>query len=93
MTEDLPLAAATVKGRTGRASGFFGPGVARGSVALLAQVQEGASHAKSTVKCDALLVDTVSRSDTYPYVDVREDDVEMGTRPASRRSPRTSCST
>src|SRR5499427_9545852 len=44
----------------------------------LIQVQEGASHAKSTVKCDALLVDTVSRSDTYPYVDVREDDVEMG---------------
>ena len=44
----------------------------------LVQVQEGAAHAKSTVKCDALLVDTVSRSDTYPYVDVREDDVEMG---------------
>ena len=36
------------------------------------------AHSKSTVKCDALLVDTVSRSDTYPYVDVREDDVEMG---------------
>src|SRR5205809_761645 len=44
----------------------------------LIQVQEGAAHSKSTVKCDALLVDTVSRSDTYPYVDVREDDVEMG---------------
>jgi len=44
----------------------------------LVQVQEGAAHAKSTVRCDALLVDTVSRSDTYPYVDVREDDVEMG---------------
>jgi Fe-S cluster assembly protein SufB len=44
----------------------------------LAQVQEGAAHSKSTVKCDALLVDAVSRSDTYPYVDIREDDVEMG---------------
>ncbi|HEY6277862.1 MAG TPA: Fe-S cluster assembly protein SufB [Streptosporangiaceae bacterium] len=44
----------------------------------LVQVQEGATHSKSTVKCDALLVDTSSRSDTYPYVDVREDDVEMG---------------
>ncbi|MHB1431023.1 MAG: Fe-S cluster assembly protein SufB [Streptosporangiaceae bacterium] len=44
----------------------------------LVQVAEGAEHAKSTVKCDALLVDSVSRSDTYPYVDVREDDVEMG---------------
>ena len=28
--------------------------------------------------CDALLVDTISRSDTYPYVDIREDDVTMG---------------
>ena len=44
----------------------------------LVQVQEGAHHSKSTVKCDALLVDTISRSDTYPYVDVREDDVSMG---------------
>jgi Fe-S cluster assembly protein SufB len=59
----------------------------------LVQVQDGAAHSKSTVKCDALLVDTVSRSDTYPYVDVREDDVEMATRPASPRSPKTSCST
>jgi Fe-S cluster assembly protein SufB len=44
----------------------------------LVQVADGAEHSRSTVKCDALLVDTVSRSDTYPYVDVREDDVEMG---------------
>lgn len=44
----------------------------------LVQIQEGAHHSKSTVKCDALLVDTISRSDTYPYVDVREDDVSMG---------------
>ena len=44
----------------------------------LVNVQDGAEHSKSTVKCDALLVDQVSRSDTYPYVDVREDDVEMG---------------
>src|SRR6202161_4442923 len=44
----------------------------------LVQVQEGAAHSKSTVKCDALLVDTISPSDTYPYVDVREGEVEMG---------------
>ncbi|MBU6213034.1 MAG: Fe-S cluster assembly protein SufB [Actinomycetales bacterium] len=44
----------------------------------LVQVQEGCSGAKSTVKCDALLVDDISRSDTYPYVDVRDDDVSMG---------------
>ncbi|HXW45151.1 MAG TPA: Fe-S cluster assembly protein SufB [Streptosporangiaceae bacterium] len=53
-------------------------GGGRTSYRGLVQVQEGAEHSKSTVKCDALLIDTVSRSDTYPYVDVREDDVEMG---------------
>src|ERR1700683_1316881 len=47
------------------------------SYRVLVKVQEGAAHSKSPVRCDALLVDTVSRSDTYPYVDVREDDVEM----------------
>ena len=44
----------------------------------LVQVLEGATNSKSNVVCDALLVDTISRSDTYPYVDVREDDVQMG---------------
>jgi Fe-S cluster assembly protein SufB len=53
-------------------------GGGRTSYRGLVEVREGSEHAKSTVKCDALLVDTVSRSDTYPYVDVREDDVEMG---------------
>ncbi|TDQ45946.1 Fe-S cluster assembly protein SufB [Actinorugispora endophytica] len=53
-------------------------GGGRASYRGLVQVQEGAEHSKSTVKCDALLIDTISRSDTYPYVDVREDDVEMG---------------
>src|SRR5919197_815126 len=53
-------------------------GGGRTSYRGLVQVNEGASHSKSTVKCDALLVDTISRSDTYPYVDVREDDVAMG---------------
>ena len=53
-------------------------GGGRTSYRGLVQVQEGAHHSKSTVKCDALLIDTISRSDTYPYVDVREDDVEIG---------------
>jgi Fe-S cluster assembly protein SufB len=44
----------------------------------LVQIQEGAHGSKSTVKCDALLVDAISRSDTYPYVDVREDDSSIG---------------
>jgi Fe-S cluster assembly protein SufB len=50
----------------------------RSSYRGLVQIMEGAHGSKSTVKCDALLVDPISRSDTYPYVDVREDDVTMG---------------
>jgi Fe-S cluster assembly protein SufB len=53
-------------------------GGGRTSYRGLVQIDEGAYGSKSTVKCDALLVDTISRSDTYPYVDVREDDVSMG---------------
>jgi Fe-S cluster assembly protein SufB len=49
----------------------------RSSYRGLVQVQEGAHHSASSVKCDALLVDSISRSDTYPYADVRTDDVSM----------------
>ena len=63
-------------------SSIVSKSVARGggrtSYRGLVQIQEGAYGSKSTVRCDALLVDTISRSDTYPYVDVREDDVSMG---------------
>ena len=53
-------------------------GGGRTSYRGLVQVLEGAEHSRSSVVCDALLVDQISRSDTYPYVDVREDDVQMG---------------
>src|SRR3989440_2352510 len=53
-------------------------GGGRTSYRGLVQVNPRAHHSRSTVKCDALLVDTISRSDTYPYVDIREDDVSMG---------------
>jgi Fe-S cluster assembly protein SufB len=53
-------------------------GGGRTSYRGLVQVMDGAAHSASNVKCDALLIDTISRSDTYPYVDVREDDVAMG---------------
>jgi Fe-S cluster assembly protein SufB len=63
-------------------SSIVSKSVARGggrtSYRGLVQVLEGSHHSASTVRCDALLVDTISRSDTYPYVDVREDDVSMG---------------
>jgi len=63
-------------------SSIVSKSVARGggrtSYRGLVQVLEGAKNSKSNVLCDALLVDQISRSDTYPYVDVREDDVHMG---------------
>jgi Fe-S cluster assembly protein SufB len=63
-------------------SNIVSKSVARGggrtSYRGLVQINKGSHHSKSTVKCDALLVDNISRSDTYPYVDVREDDVQMG---------------
>src|ERR1700759_662128 len=63
-------------------SSILSKSVARGggrtSYRGLIQINEGAHGSKSNVLCDALLVDQVSRSDTYPYVDIREDDVSMG---------------
>ena len=63
-------------------SSIISKSVARGggrtSYRGLVQINDGAHHSASTVRCDALLVDQISRSDTYPYVDVREDDVSMG---------------
>ncbi len=53
-------------------------GGGRTSYRGLVRVNPNAHHSRSTVKCDALLVDQISRSDTYPYVDVRTDDVSMG---------------
>ncbi len=53
-------------------------GGGRASYRGLVQINKGAYGSRSTVKCDALLVDQISRSDTYPYVDIREDDVTMG---------------
>ena len=53
-------------------------GGGRTSYRGLVQVNESCHGARSTVKCDALLVDDISRSDTYPYNDIREDDVSMG---------------
>ncbi|KRE62749.1 Fe-S cluster assembly protein SufB [Nostocoides sp. Soil756] len=63
-------------------SSIVSKSVARGggrtSYRGLVQIMEGAHGSRSSVVCDALLVDTISRSDTYPYVDIREDDVQMG---------------
>ena len=43
----------------------------------LVRVNKRARHSSSAVRCDALLVDDISRSDTYPYNDIRTDEVSM----------------
>ena len=53
-------------------------GGGRSSYRGLVKVTKNARGSKSNVQCDALLVDDISRTDTYPYVDVQTDDVEMG---------------
>ncbi len=50
----------------------------RSSYRGLVRVQRGAHHAKSNVVCDALILDPHSRSDTYPYIEIEEDDVLIG---------------
>ncbi|CCH24723.1 Fe-S cluster assembly protein SufB [Corynebacterium glutamicum] len=44
----------------------------------LVQINANAHHSTSNVECDALLVDDISRSDTYPYNDIRNDHVSLG---------------
>jgi Fe-S cluster assembly protein SufB len=44
----------------------------------LVRVEEGATNAKSHVRCDALILDEASRSDTYPYMEINEQDARIG---------------
>ena len=50
----------------------------RASYRGLLKVAPGAVHSSSSVVCDALLLDEDSRSDTYPYIEIEEDDVKVG---------------
>jgi len=43
----------------------------------LVKVDEGAHHVKSHVRCDALILDEESRSDTYPYMEIEEQDARI----------------
>jgi len=43
----------------------------------LLHVAKGATGVKSNVRCDALLLDETSRTDTYPYVEVNEEDATI----------------
>jgi Fe-S cluster assembly protein SufB len=53
-------------------------GGGRTSYRGLLKVYKGANDVRSNVVCDALLLDPASRSDTYPYIEIDEDDVTIG---------------
>jgi Fe-S cluster assembly protein SufB len=53
-------------------------GNGRTSYRGLLKVYEGAENSTSTVRCDALLLDEQSRSDTYPTMEVDEEKVRIG---------------
>ena len=44
----------------------------------LVKIYKGAHHARSNVVCDALLIGDQSRSDTYPTIEIDEDEVNIG---------------
>ena len=50
----------------------------RSSYRGLVKVEKGAKNSKSKVVCDALILDPQSRSDTYPYIEIAEQDVSIG---------------
>lgn len=50
----------------------------RSSYRGLLKVAEGAGNVRSNVVCDALLLDEESRSDTYPYIEIDDEDVTIG---------------
>lgn len=52
-------------------------GGGRSSYRGLVKVQDGAHHCKSNVVCDALILDSDSRSDTYPYIEVDQENVAI----------------
>ncbi|MEY3725538.1 MAG: Fe-S cluster assembly protein SufB [Candidatus Limnocylindrus sp.] len=41
------------------------------------KVAPGATGVTTSVRCDALILDEGSRSETYPYIDIQEDDTSM----------------
>jgi len=53
-------------------------GTGRSSYRGLCKVYEGALNARSNVECDALLIDETSRTDTYPYIEIEENQSNVG---------------
>ncbi|MCS7246187.1 MAG: Fe-S cluster assembly protein SufB [Thermomicrobium sp.] len=53
-------------------------GTGRASYRGLVKVHRGAHHVRANVVCDALLLDEHSRTDTYPYMEIEEEQVSIG---------------
>ena len=53
-------------------------GTGRSTYRGLCKVHKGAHHARSNVECDALLINDTSRTDTYPYIEIEENDASIG---------------
>jgi Fe-S cluster assembly protein SufB len=53
-------------------------GTGRSTYRGLVKVHKGASNVKANVVCDALLLDEESRTDTYPYMEIEEEQVSIG---------------
>jgi Fe-S cluster assembly protein SufB len=53
-------------------------GNGRASYRGLLKVHKSAGNSRSNVVCDALLLDDTSRSDTYPYIEIDNEDVTVG---------------
>lgn len=51
-----------------------GVAIYRGAV----RVTENAHHSKSTVSCESLMLDNISKSDTIPVIDIKNDEVDLG---------------
>ena len=67
-----PRTTSTIKSKS------ISKGSGRTSYRGLLKVEKGATQAKSFVVCDALLLDEECRSDTYPYIEIEEDDTQVG---------------
>ena len=50
----------------------------RASYRGLVRVEPGARKSRSSVVCDALILDDRSRSDTYPYIEVEDETASLG---------------
>ena len=53
-------------------------GTGKQSYRGLVKIYPGCKGAKSTVRCDALMLDDTAQSSTYPYMEIDEDDVTIG---------------